>query len=359
MWYSYKLPSNLVLTTEDIRALAYSTYEQPKALLELPLILVPKHLFEVSDDIHRELPVPKAAINEWMGRAKEEDERLRIERRWIPYAEIYIPHTPIGLKFYKLAKAIGEIPTLGVIPKNQNQAYWLKTLHYYWQAKGVIFAHKLLGVIRNPVEPEGVLGRYLPNTSLKNLELDTNIDLACFRLLVRGGQYIRNWAATEGIPYPFNNPMELFLEIQKQSFLTLWQLSPCNSEHDWLPNAQQRDNISARIKLLEKKPWLETAAIRETYPEAESAYLEFLREADWYGYWLLALRDHFDEEEFEEKQISSYWKAYIEALKAGKELFLDEFDWRNGEPHKTRTTNRVQRVEGSIDPLGHILWFWA
>jgi hypothetical protein len=46
-------------------------------------------------------------------------------------------------------------------------------------------------------------------------------------------------------------------------------------------------------------------------------------------------------------------------LKAGKELFVSEFDWRGGQPYKTKTTSKVQRVEGFIDLLGYIRWVWA
>jgi hypothetical protein len=295
-----------------------------------------------------------------MTRAKEEDLRLNIERPLIPTAEIYIPDTLRGKRFFKIAKAIGKIPsTLNIVPKNQNQAYWLLTMRYFWQARGVLFAHKLLGVIPNPIEEQGVLFRYLPSTSLKNLELITNIDLACFKLLVKGKPYIRNWAATQEIHYPFKSSMELFLKIQRQSFLMSWKVGPCDSELDWLSNAQQRDNISARIRLLEKKPWLEPAAMRQPYSDMEQAYLDFLQKVGWYGYWLLALRDHFDEEQFEEKLLSGHWQDYSNALRAGKELFVSEFDWRGGQPYKTKTTSKVQPVEGFIDLLGYLHWVWA
>jgi hypothetical protein len=356
---SYKVQTDLIPTTEqDKRAFAEQIFPRPKALLELPLILVPERLLHAPEHVLEQKAVVIAALNEWMTRAKEEDLRLHIERLEIPTAEIYIPHTPIGLKFFNIAKAIGEIPTQAVIPKNQNQAYWLLTLRYFWQARGLLFAHKLLGVIPNPVEAEGVLSRYLTDTNLKDLELITNIDLACFLLLVRGERYLRKRAAEAGIPYPFNSPMELFLEIEKQNFLMVWQLGPGDSELDWLSKAQQRDNISARIRLLKKNPWLESAAMRQPYSEMEQGYLDFLQKVGWYGYWLLVLRDHFDEEQFEEKLISGHWKDYINALKAGKELFVSEFDWRGGQPYKKRTTSKVQRVEGFIDSQKYIQWRW-
>jgi hypothetical protein len=117
-------------------------------------------------------------------------------------------------------------------------------------------------VIANPIEEQGVLWRYLPETLIKDLDLDTNIDVAHFKLLVTGEPDIRKWAAAQGIPYRFKNPMALFKETQKQSFLMLWQIGPLNSELNWPSNAQQRDNISARIRLLEKNPWLQGTRLR-------------------------------------------------------------------------------------------------
>ncbi|MBD0344259.1 MAG: hypothetical protein ICV63_05390 [Coleofasciculus sp. Co-bin14] len=357
--YSYKVRTDLIPTTEqDKRAFAERILQRQPALLELPLILVPEHLLHVPEEFRQQEAVVISALNRWMTRAKEEDFRLNIERPWIPTAEIYIPNNLKGKRFFKIAKAIGKIPSLNIVPKNQNQAYWLLTMRYFWQARGVLFAHKLLGVIPNPIEEQGVLFRYLPSTSIKNLELITDIDLACFLLLVRGGRYIREWAAKKKIRYPFKSPMDLFLEIEKQSFLMVWQLGPDDSELDWLSNAQQRDNISARIRLLEKNPWLAPTGKRKPYPKAERAYLKFLRRVGWYGYWLLALRDHFDEEQFEEKLLSGHWQDYINALRAGKELYVSEFNWRGGQPYKTRATNKVQRVEGFIDSLNYIQWRW-
>jgi hypothetical protein len=152
--YSYKVRTDLIPTTEqDKRACAERIFQRQPALLELPLILVPEHLLHVSEEFRQHSAVAISALNRWMTRAKEEDLRLNIERPWIPTAEIYIPHTLMGKRFFKIAKAIGKIPsTLKIVPKNQNQAYWLLTMRYFWQARGVLFAHKLLGVISNPIE---------------------------------------------------------------------------------------------------------------------------------------------------------------------------------------------------------------
>ncbi len=363
------VPSNkpriyrVVPTTEQKRAWTERRVERQRRLLELPLILVPQHLLQEPEESWQHSPDVIAALNKWMTKATLDDLQLSFERPWIPKAEIYIPNTPKGKNFFKLANVIGKIiPSVNIIPKNQNQAYWLKTLQYYWQARGVLLAYKLFGVIPNPIEEQGVLWRYLPKKLLLDLDLLTNLDYFQIKLLRREEQYIREWAAKEKIPYPFNNLLELFVESKKQSFLMLWQIGPMNSEPNWLPKAQQKSNISKLIRLLGKKPGLPENPLRpsdEQMKQDHQDYLEYLKNADWGDKWLLPLLERFDEEQFTEKQLSRNFQHYINALKAGKELYVLEFEWRGGQPYKTRATNKVERIEGFIDPLGYILWRWA
>ncbi len=108
-----------------------------------------------------------------------------------------------------------------MVPENHNQACWTKTNQYYWQARGLVFAHRLFGVIPDPLRKGGVLERYLPETSLENLRLSSNLDLARYRLLLKGEPYIKTWAAAEGISYPFKSPLELFLQTLKDEFQIL------------------------------------------------------------------------------------------------------------------------------------------
>ena len=363
------VPSNkpriyrVVPTTEQKRAWTERRVERQRRLLELPLILVPQHLLQEPEESWQHSPDVIAALNKWMTKATLDDLRLNIERPLIPTSEIYIPNTSKGKKFFKLAKVIGNIiPSANIIPKNQNQAYWLKTLQYYWQARGVLLAYKLFGVIPNPIEEQGVLWRYLPKKLLLDLDLLTNLDYFQIKLLRREEPYIREWAAKEKIPYPFNNVLELFVESKKQSFQMLWQIGPMNSEPNWLPKAQQKSNISKLIRLLGKKPGVPENPLRPSDEQMEQDhqdYLEYLKNADWGDKWLLPLLERFDEEQLTERQLSRNFQHYINALKAGKELYVLDFEWRGGQPYKTRATNKVERIEGFIDPLGYILWCWA
>jgi hypothetical protein len=218
-------------------------------LQELPLILVPTW------------PLPsliEADIETWLKQAHLEDQRLRIERRVIPHTPILIPDTAKGQQLFNLAKAIADIPLeAAVFPTNQNQGYWFKTLHYYWQAQGVVIAQRLLGVISDPLAQDGVLTERLADQNLAFLRLSRDIDRACFRLLVRGSRWIKAWASKKNIPYPFKSPQELFLELLKERFLLMWQLGPLSSEKKPLSKAQQREHFAVRLRLLKQSPWLE------------------------------------------------------------------------------------------------------
>jgi hypothetical protein len=104
------VPSNkpriyrVVPTTEQKRAWTERHVERQRRLLELPLILVPQHLLQEPEESWQHSPDVIAALNKWMTKATLDDLRLSFERPWIPKAEIYIPNTPKGKKFFKLAK---------------------------------------------------------------------------------------------------------------------------------------------------------------------------------------------------------------------------------------------------------------
>jgi hypothetical protein len=351
------------MTEEEIREWVERLLEKPKALQELPLILTPEHLFNTPREIRRGLDKIKSALDIWISHAKEDDEMLRIERRWIPFVEIYIPDTSEGNRFFTMAKAIGEIPMVaGVIPRNQNQGYWLKTLYYSYQARGVLFAYKLLGVIPNPLDSQGLFNEYLPETSIRNLDLLTNVDLAEYELIKAGERYIKQRVTKHNIDYPFKNALELFLEIQKQAFLNAWEFGPASQELEWLSIEKQQDFHLARICLLENKPWIKGNETRGTYKEQEQQYISFLMNCDWYGHFILAVRSqHWNLEE--------YLQQYTKALKAAKKAYIDDFYWQGGQPyqgkkqgepsHQARKTRNRQRVEATVNILGYILWQWT
>ena len=340
------------LTEAELQAWAERILQRPRAFQELPLILVPPY-FQLSDTTLPLRPLVQTATQNWIEAAHLEDERLRIERRLIPHTPILIPDTAKGRRFFKLAKAIADIPlNAAVIPKNQHQGYWFKTLHYFWQARGVVIAQQLLGVIPEPLGESGVLRDRLAEKNLEFLHLSKGIDIACLQLLVHGGHRIRHWARMNKIPYPFKSPQELLLEILKEKFLLMWQIGPQNPEKKPLSKVQQRDNADALICLLDQAPWLkEEEEQREDYYEADQKYLDYLQQIGWAGYWLLALRPCSHE-----RRIAKYWDSYVEALGKGRELAVDTLDWLNGRPFHRPVRNVFKAVEGTVDLLGYIHW---
>ena len=58
----------------------------------------------------------------------------------------------------------------------------------------------------------------LPETALKNLQLETDAEKAVYDLIVTGEPLIRDWAKNEGIDYPFQNSQDLFLRFLKDKF---------------------------------------------------------------------------------------------------------------------------------------------
>jgi hypothetical protein len=338
--------------------------EVSKCLLEIPLI-------QLADIPLLNPAATNITLDGWMAKAKAEDKQLGIIRSRIPYAAVYIPSAPNSVNFFDLALAIGEIPKSQVASENYNQACWTKTNQYYWQARGLVFAHKVFGVIPDPLGKGGVLSRYLPETSLENLRLDREIDLACYRLLLKGEPYIKTWAAEEGISYPFKSPLELFLQTLKDGFQILLLLGPLNLYHEPLSKRSQRYNLNARIRLLSDKEWddldslegipaspkrkkrVSPEKLRPPYKVAKRQYVRTLKKMGWNGYWLLALLKHKNQE-----PLKALFEAYLAAFRAGSESFIPDFEWIDGQPYQAKHTSQ-RRAKAEIDRDGYIRWYWA
>jgi hypothetical protein len=338
--------------------------EVSKCLLEIPLI-------QLADIALLKPAATKIILDGWMAEAFASDKQLGIIRDTIPFAPVYIPDRPNSADFFDLALAIGEIPKPQVAPQNHNQACWIKTIQYYWQARGLVLAHRLFGVIPDPLGKEGVLSGNLPETTLKTLRLDRDIDLACYRLLVKGEQYIKDWAAEEGISYPFKSPLELFLQTLKDGFDILLLLGPLNSYPEPLSKRSQRYNLNTRIRLLSDKPWddldplegipaspkrkkrVSSEKLRPSYEVAQQQYLKMLKKMGWNGYWLKALLKHKNQE-----PLKSLFEVYLATLRVGKELFIPDFEWIDGQPYQAKHTSQL-RAKAEIDTDGYIRWYWA
>ena len=338
--------------------------EVSKCLVEIPLI-------QLADIPLLNPAATNITLDGWMAKALASDKQLGIIRDTIPFAAVYIPSAPNSLDFFNLALAIGEIPKPKVALENHNQACWIKTIQYYWQARGLVFAHRVFGVIPDPLAEAGVLRRYLPETSLENLRLNSDIDLACYRLLLEGEPYIKTWAAAEGISYPFKSPLELFLQTLKDGFQIFLLLGPLNLYHEPLSKRSQRSNLNARMRLLSDKEWddldplegipaspkrkkrVSPEKLRPPYTEAQEQYVRTLKKMGWNGYWLYALLKFKNQE-----PLKPLFEAYLAAFRAGCELFIPDFEWIDGQPYQAKHTSQ-RRAEAEIDTDGYIRWHWA
>lgn len=351
--FSQSLPDH-AQSESELQTWAEQMLQRPRSLQELPLIFVSDSLLKLTEQRRRDAPTVQSAIQTWLQEARLDDQRLRIERRLIPHTPIYLPETPDGQQFFKFAQAIATIPlNAAVLPKNQNQGYWFKTLHYHWQARSVAIAQRLLGVISDPLGEDGALKDRLSDKNLEHLRLSSSVDVACFKLLTQGEGYIKAWAKENQIAYPFETPLDLFLQLLKEEFLITWQLGPGNSERQAVSKAQRRDNLAIRVRLLKQFPWPETSS-RPDYDLTEQKYLHYLEQAGWSGYWLLALRSHLYD-----SRIDSLWEAYVRSLSKTKEIAVEPLDWLNGEAFDRPVSNPHRSVEASLDLLGYIHWHWT
>jgi hypothetical protein len=215
---------------KNLYKLAKNVLEKPKVLQDLALISVPESLMLFPDEARQRSTIVQSALSVWEEHVREDDLRFGFEERcWIPRIEIYIPDTPDGKKFFKIAKAIGDIPMQSnILPKNQEQAYWLKTLHYFYQARGVLFAYKLLGKIPDPIGAEGVFKQHFSESIIRNLNLITEVDIAEYKLIIEGESYFKAWILRRQEDYPFKHPFQLLLKIQKQAFCLFSRLRQGN-----------------------------------------------------------------------------------------------------------------------------------
>lgn len=392
--------SPLPNSDEKLHQWAERLLEKPKVLQDLVLIPVPQALLSLPLEQRRRSLIVQETLSKWEKQAREDDLRFGLEeRRWIPRVEIYIPDTARGQQLIQLAKAIGSIPLqVGILPKNQEQAYWLKTLHYFYQARGLLFAYKLIRGIPNPSGTRGILPQHFSTSIIRNLKLVTEVDIAEYQLISAGEPYLKAWMAHRQQAYPFQHPLQLFLEIRRQTFLQDWELGPNNND-GWISIDDQKDLLSIHVFLLQKSTWVKSKRVerRGTYQEQEQRYLESLKNNGWYGCLMLALRPH------SESTLEQPWQRYAKAFRGGKTAYVDDFYWRQGLPYKRKEnvvkpqpvpcsamlpsqcdcpfrslgtdlsasnclkpsqvnvekTAERARVKGTLHRLGYLLWVWA
>ena len=330
--------------------------ERPQVLQEVPLLRCPKRLLSLSRTDRQSCPDIIAALQRWLKTAAIDDIRLLIHRPWIPFVEVYFPEIGAGDKAYGIAQEIGALPRqCGIVPANQNQRFWLKTRHYLWQAKGVIFAQALCD-LPDAIRQDNLdaLHHSINRQSIENATRIAALDLAFYQAIERNFDYLREHSLDRAQQEAFPTPWLLFVALQQETVRTEWQLGPDSSEFNGISRDQQNDYLHTKSCLIEDKPWLEGQQVRKKhrnpYAVDEAAFIEFSSQrGGLYGQVILALRS---------KPYSAELEAYAQTLRQHKDAYLDDFQWRGGKPYRYKVTSSLQPVEATVENFGHLQWCW-
>lgn len=295
----------------------------------------------VDENAGSQAVVLERAIELGIERVKAEDQALGLQRNHIPFRLIRLPDTPQGRACLELAEKIRAVAQFDLIPDNQTQALWMRSVQLYWQARAIRLANLVFQVIRDPLQPGGSLHEILPSQDLENLYLETDADKALYDLLEAGESLIKNWATTTNIGYPFSYFQELFIHILKARFKRTWQ------DETFSPTFSRPD------KKLEKKhyrQWLKFFADYLDDKSLEKKYSQVLMDMGWEGYPMLALRQQ------KRKPFDKLWKAFLETHRAAVKLIDDDLHLKNSQPYQTKQTNQKAPIQGQLTKDGYIYW---
>ena len=340
----------------DLQILIDQFFEPCPCFKEIFLLLIPPHLLHFPDEFKYSHPLIRSRLQNCLERSRQEDELYRVERRFIPHVPIYLPDNPKGRQFVRIAQAIASIPNeLNAIPKNEAQGYWLRTIRQFWQARGVVLAYKLTGIIPNPIGKGGVLYPHLSESIAQEIHLLTEIDLALFKLLVRGQRIIKRWSLRHYKQYPFQQPLDLFLEIFSESLQYYWESRPMNIGSIWETRQDQRAEIKDQIFVLEEMIWVEQPFGKSDRLKRKCQdYIDYLQQAGWSGRWILALRSHPSVPYHPHFDTAIY--EWVKAIQHGQDLFVDLINWRGGQPYQKVSTNNPKLLKKYQALLGNLLW---
>lgn len=285
------------------------------------------------------------ALARGLERALAEDKALRLSRDCIPFYPIHLPNTPSAYDCYTLAEKIRAVAQFERIPKNQNQALWMRRLQMYWQVKAIRLANLVFPVIPDPLRPGTRLFQILASKDIENLKVETNADKTLYDLLKTGEPLIIDWAKAKGIDWPFQDYQELFIHILKTKFKIHWQ------EEAFSPVFLRQDKKSEKKHY---RQWLKFLSDDIEDESLNKQHSKVLMDMGWEGYPLLALRPHK-----RSKPFGKLWKAYLKAHKAAVSLIDDNIHFKNGEPYQTKQTSQKAPLQGRISDDGHIYWVWS
>ncbi|MGG6242889.1 hypothetical protein ACQ4N7_30210 [Nodosilinea sp. AN01ver1] len=227
-------------------------------------------------------------------------------------------------------------------------------MHYLWQVTGLLFAQQLSKLPQDLLkENTNRLYQYLPEPSLNNAVQIAASDLALYQAIAKNFEYLQNHSLDEMQRATYSTPLSLFKVIQIESFQTGWKIGPAGSEINGVSQDQQREYLYTKSCLIENRPWLEKKQVkkglRRPYREAEKAFIDYLEKDGLRGQIILALRS---------KPHSAELEDYAESMRKHKDVYLDDFQWRNGQPYRYKVTSSPQPVEAKVDAYGSIQWCW-
>ncbi|WP_035995028.1 hypothetical protein [Leptolyngbya sp. KIOST-1] len=325
---------------------------------EIPLVLVSEALFKSScilEDYRYELrkrPDTRQQIHQWLQKSKEEDERLHIERKYIPFRELYLPKTEEGENFYRIAYEYGKIPRDCEVnlPQTPEMACWLKTLSCFYQAQSIALAHRLHGVIPDPLNyPDGHFAEILPEPTRNNIFVCTNVTMAWFQLLKAGWTCLKNC-----IPTSITTVEQLFLEVKKCDFELDCKHGSVSRYALPISKDDQRYSLSNYRRIFCNKPW-DTTGRRSNLPfkEETEKFRAALERSGLSGHVRLVLMDH-------RHQLKTSFTQYYKSFNSkAQDVYIDDFYWHRGKPFKQEKTCKPIQSTAVQHPFGYFEWIWA
>jgi hypothetical protein len=316
-------------SNEELQTRVRKFFTPPKALHDLVLVQV--SLDEDICQLKRNFEqAQQAAVDSWQAQAREEDLCLRIERHWIPYQCIFLPGTAVSQKFQRIAEAIAQIPMqAAVLPRNRNQAYWLKMQHYNYQALGLLVANQLFPLLRGDYHPRNLLQNRIGSKETHKLEKLAAVDTALYELVQAVAPQLKESQCSSDIDTE-SYTLSLFVDIQEQSFVRGWNNGPANPGNTWISLKEKDDWHVKKTRFLKK------LSEGSSLVDRERRYLEEIAQTG--PYWMV-LKAALSSDR--PRSALDRYERYIDALVAAKPACISEMNWIQGQPYKLESASNL------------------
>jgi|GEM_PF-3206262 len=343
MSHSYQYPSwSREPSEEELQLLARQFFKTPKALHAIVLVRVP------TDDVNRPQvtrhwqSLQQEAVTCWEARAREDDLCLHIERRWIPHQCVFLPDTEAGQEFQEVAEAIAHLPMhANVRPKNQNQAYWLKTQHYLYQARGLLVANQLFGLLAGNNHPRNLLQGSVGIEETRKIEQLAAADTALYTLTQAVVPELGDTPSCSAANQE-NLGLRLFVEIQEQAFIHNWNAGPANKEYTWTSLQAQEDWHLKHVRFLKK-----LGEQSQLLPR-EAQYRDAIAETGRYWEVLNAALSS------DSWPVKDSYEQYVKALAAAKSVCISDINWHQEQPYKLERKHEREMLTPRLRPCSTV-----